>query len=109
MTHVVLHVETKGINDIFAGRFYTTLTPRFKNTQMCAIRCAVMKRVDAPPRPVSINPGVVKKLLELHWTKDKAADGAKINPDAVVLTTEYLRLFVLGKIIWVHADTSREI
>ena len=46
---------------------------------------------------VTINPTVVKKLLQLHWSKDSAADGAKINPDAAVLVTEYLRLFVIGE------------
>eukprot|EP00752_Nemacystus_decipiens_P004660 g4249.t2 len=45
--------------------------------------------------PVTINPTVVKKLLQLHWSKDSAADGAKINPDAAVLVAEYLRLFVV--------------
>lgn len=44
-----------------------------------------------------IHPTVVKKLLQLHWNKDPAADGAKINPDAAVLTAEYLRLFVIGE------------
>ncbi|CAM9504828.1 unnamed protein product [Ectocarpus sp. 4 AP-2014] len=44
-----------------------------------------------------IHPTVVKKLLQLHWNKDPAADGAKINLDAAVLTAEYLRLFVIGE------------
>lgn len=47
---------------------------------------------------VTINPTVVKKLLQLHWSKDRAADGAKINPDAAVLVAEYLRLFVIGNL-----------
>ena len=53
----------------------------------------------AAPQQAAINPSVVKKLLQLHWgkDKDKAADGAKINPDAVVLASEYLRLFVIGE------------
>lgn len=45
----------------------------------------------------TINPTVVKKVLQLHWSKDSAADGAKINPDAAVLVAEYLRLFVIGE------------
>eukprot|EP00903_Cladosiphon_okamuranus_P006809 g6637.t1 len=51
-------------------------------------------RAEEPPQ-VTINPTVVKKLLQLHWSKDSAADGAKINPDAAVLVAEYLRLFVV--------------
>ncbi|CAM9528703.1 unnamed protein product [Ectocarpus sp. 13 AM-2016] len=46
-----------------------------------------------------IHPTVVKKLLQLHWNKDPAADGAKINPDAAVLTAEYLRLFVIARAV----------
>lgn len=49
------------------------------------------------PQQARIHPTVVKKLLQLHWNKDPAADGAKINPDAAVLTAEYLRLFVIGE------------
>lgn len=50
------------------------------------------------PQQARIHPTVVKKLLQLHWNKDPAADGAKINPDAAVLTAEYLRLFVIGEV-----------
>ncbi|CAM9766065.1 unnamed protein product [Ectocarpus fasciculatus] len=52
-------------------------------------------RSELDPQQARIHPTVVKKLLQLHWNKDPAADGAKINPDAAVLTAEYLRLFVI--------------
>ncbi|CAN0387348.1 unnamed protein product [Ascophyllum nodosum] len=48
-----------------------------------------------PQQEAKITTSVVKKLLETHWSKDKASEGAKINPDAVALTAEYLRLFVV--------------
>lgn len=48
-------------------------------------------------KPAMMSPSVVKKLLELHWARDKTAEGAKINPDAVKLAAEYLRLFIIGE------------
>lgn len=57
-----------------------------------------------PTRPAAVmSASVVKKLLELHWSKDKATDGAKINPDAVKLAAEYLRLFVIGESLFIRS------
>lgn len=52
-----------------------------------------------PPRQQqqpTISASVVKKLLQVHWDKDKGAEKPKINPDALKLTAEYLRRFVIG-------------
>ena len=58
----------------------------------------VQEQGSTPQQEAKITTSVVKKLLETHWSKDKASEGAKINPDAVALTAEYLRLFVVGKL-----------
>ena len=82
-------------NDTFGGGaipYGTVFQLRGKN---------VLQVSSAVSQQATINPSVVKKLLQLHWNRDRdrdrAADGAKINPDAIVLAAEYLRLFVTGE------------
>lgn len=53
----------------------------------------------------TVSASVVKKLLQLHWGKDKGAENPKINPNALKLTAEYLRLFVIGEAY----DSPREL
>jgi hypothetical protein len=59
-------------------------------------------RVDAAPalpQHHTFKTSLVHAMLTQHWDKDKQPDGktTKVNPDALKLAAEYLRLFVIGK------------
>eukprot|EP00953_Heterococcus_sp_UTEX-ZZ885_P030990 16321-Heterococcus_DN1.PRE.1 len=50
-----------------------------------------------PPQHHTFKTSLVQAMLTQHWDKDKQPDGktTKVNPDALKLAAEYLRLFVI--------------